>query len=296
MELINLEEIKNNASKNNVNQLDVYGDDYLQSCLKNSHIDVNKKYPGVKFIMFFIEEYGQTPVMSLGNISATIGGAKSKKTFFSTMISSGFVSGKSFAFKGYLGGRKLLYVDTEQSRYHVQKIAKRICEITKMDSSYFDILALREFPDPNLRTAIIEYALKKANKNYCMVIIDGLVDLILDFNSISESTMIVNKIMSWSEVYNCHINAILHTNKDKRNARGHLGSILINKAETVFRVTKQDGDSSIVECEASRNRSFKKFEFYVDENGLPERSSYPDGYFDNGQNINEDKTQQDLPF
>lgn len=289
---LNIDELNKGASKSNVDSLEVYGEDYLNSCLDKSKIDVNAKYHGNKFILYFLEENSyKCPVMSLGNISATIGGAKSKKTFFSTMLSSAFVTSDNFAFRGNLDSRKLLYIDTEQSQYHVQKVAKRINSLNGSDTDLFDILALREHPEPELRTAIIEYILRSNPNKYSMVIIDGLVDLINDFNDISESSLIVNKIMSWSSKFNCHINCIIHTNKNKNHARGHLGSALMNKSETIFRVSKQDGDISIVECEASRNAGFRSVEFYIDDNGLPIRSSYPSGHFDNSPN-----KKDSLPF
>ena len=296
MKGIDFDEIEKKASKRNIDPLEVYGDDYLDKCLSNSVIDVNEKYQGTKFILLFEEEgKSKVPVLSLGNISATIGGAKSKKTFFSTMISSAFVSDNKFAMHGYLNEKKLLYVDTEQSKFHVQKIAKRIEELNGGAVDTFDILALREHPEPELRCAIIEFVLKNNKGKYCMVVIDGLVDLINDFNDVKESGLIVNKIMSWSEIYGCHINCIIHTNKDKRNARGHLGTALMNKSETIFRVSVVDGGVSKVECEASRNRPFKKFEFFVDNNGLPCRNDYPSGYYNN--NPEQDPSKKDtLPF
>lgn len=292
---LNLDKIKSSAEQKDIEASERYGDDFLKENFERSKVDTTTKYKGAKFIMYFVEDNGtKIPAMSLGNISATIGPAKSKKTFFSTMISAAFNSGNEFAFKSFLGDSRFLYVDTEQSRFHVQKIAMRICAITNMGMDRFDIIALREHAEPELRTAILEYAIKTGK--YAFVIVDGLVDLIYDFNDLKESTVIVNKLMSWSEKYNCHINTILHTNKDKKNARGHLGTALMNKAETIIRVTPQDKFISVAKCDASRNRNFQNIEFTVNDNGLPVRCTYPDGYFNNEPQKDNNDAKEDLPF
>lgn len=292
---INLSELQEKSAQSEIDVVEKYGTEYLEECLNKSKVDTVTTYPGSKFIMYFLENNKKNiPVMSLGNISATIGAAKSKKTFFSTMISAAFNSGKEFAFKTYLGDKNFLYVDTEQSKNHVQKVAKRICTISKIGMDRFDIIALREYAEPELRTAILEHAIMSGK--YAIVILDGIVDLIYDFNDLRESTIIVNKLMSWSEKYNCHINTVLHTNKDKKNARGHLGTALMNKAETIIRITRQDTNSSIAECDASRNMGFRKIEFSIDETGLPVRVNYPDGYFENNPKKEESENKEDLPF
>ena len=63
----------------------------------------------------------------------------------------------------------------------------------------------------------------------------------------------------------------MHQNKSDNNARGHIGTELINKAETVLSVTKnqQDNDISIVEAQQCRNREPNPFAFEINEDGLP---------------------------
>jgi len=130
---------------------------------------------------------------------------------------------------------------------------------------------------PEKIQAIIEYYLKEQNGKYSFVIIDGVVDMVYDFNSLPESRKISAKLLEWSAKYNCHITSVLHTNKDFGNARGHLGAELMNKSETVFRVTKDDNNTSTVDCELSRNEGFNQFKFSI-ENGLPKRKDLPTGF------------------
>jgi hypothetical protein len=63
---------------------------------------------------------------------------------------------------------------------------------------------------------------------------------------------------------------VLHQNKGDNNARGHLGSELVNKAETVLSITKDNASGySIVEAEYCRDKEPEPFAFDIDSDGLP---------------------------
>ena len=66
---------------------------------------------------------------TLGNFSASIGKAKSKKTFnVSAIVAAALKNGTVLRYAAELppNKRKILYVDTEQSPYHCLKVARRI--------------------------------------------------------------------------------------------------------------------------------------------------------------------------
>lgn len=63
-------------------------------------------------------------IATFGNFSASTGKAKSKKTFnISAMVAAALINGKVLNYRASLpeGKRKILYFDTEQSRYHCRK-------------------------------------------------------------------------------------------------------------------------------------------------------------------------------
>ena len=64
---------------------------------------------------------------------------------------------------------------------------------------------------------------------------------------------------------------VLHENPGSDKARGHIGTELMNKAETVIalQVDKYDDDVSIVSAGFCRNKSFKPFAFKITDDGLP---------------------------
>lgn len=211
---------------------------------------------------------------TLGNFSLIIGKAKSRKSFFiniavSTVLSEDVILNQ---FKGVLPNEQstVLYFDTEQGKYHVQLALKRICEqINISEPTNLQVFGLRSL-NPSERLKIIEYAIYNT-LNLGFVIIDGIKDLINSINDEAEATMISSKLLKWTEEKNIHIITVLHQNKSDNNARGHIGTELINKAETVLSVTKneQDKDISVVEAQQCRNREPEPFAFEINENGLP---------------------------
>jgi len=108
--------------------------------------------------------------------------------------------------------------------------------------------------------------------HYCpdLVFIDGVRDLLNDFNNIAESSEIVNLLMRLSSQNNCHICVILHENKADNNLRGHAGTELQNKSEAVISVVRDTDNTSSVSPKYCRNIDFTKFHFRVKEDDCPE--------------------------
>ena len=149
-------------------------------------------------------------IATLGNFSASTGKAKSKKTFNVSALVAASLAGKQVLnYRAHLpeGKRRILYVDTEQSRYHCHTVLERILRLaglpTTADSENLDFICLREY-SPTVRISVIDYALRQG-KGYGLVIIDGIRDLMLDINSTSESVEVINKMMEWSSRYDLHI-------------------------------------------------------------------------------------------
>ena len=93
-----------------------------------------------------------------------------------------------------------------------------------------------------------------------------------DINNTIESSRLIGKLMEWTDKYQIHIHIVLHLNKSYDNIRGHVGTELNNKAETVLQICKSSTDSEVTEVSASciRSMDFPPFAFIVNEAGLPE--------------------------
>ena len=218
-----------------------------------------------------------TVVGTLGNFSASIGKAKSKKTFnVSAIVAAALKNGTVLLYSAELpkDKRKILYVDTEQSPYHCLKVMERILRMaglpTDRDSEYLEFLALRKYT-PKERIAAVEQAIYNTPE-LGLVVIDGIRDMVYDINSPGESTRIISKLMQWTDDRQIHIHTILHQNKGDENARGHIGTELNNKAETVLLVEKDKGDADISRVSAMHIRAmdFEPFAFRINDRALPE--------------------------
>ena len=214
---------------------------------------------------------------TLGNFSASIGKAKSKKTFNVAALNAGGQDNCTVLhYRASFPEEKrgILYIDTEQGRPHCQQVLRRILRLAGLpeerDPDNLVMLTLRKFP-PDMRLAIVDHAIGTI-PHLGLVIIDGIRDLLYDINSPKEATDIISRFMQWTDDRQIHIHTILHQNKNDENARGHIGTELNNKAETVMQieVDKEERSISVVEAIHIRDREFEPFAFRINSETLPE--------------------------
>jgi hypothetical protein len=237
--------------------------------------------------LFITDRFDSPPVIlriddsivgTLGNFSASTGKAKSKKTFnVCAIVAAALTNGTVLSYSVSLpqDKRKILYVDTEQSPFHCLRLMSRILNLanypTDNHPDQLVFLGLRRYATKE-RLKKIEEAIYET-EGLGLVIVDGIRDLAHDINSPGESTDLITKLMQWTDERQIHIHAVLHLNKGDDNTRGHLGTELNNKAETVLQVTKDefDKDVSSVTSMFIRDKDFEPFAFRINGNGLPER-------------------------
>ena len=214
-------------------------------------------------------------IASRGNISTVVGLAKSRKTFLTAAVASGFLSPSDFLGFDTPATGKVVYIDTEQAKAHVHRIARRILRAINLptDRNYDKLVvaALRELT-PDQRKDATGEILRRYKPD--LLILDGVADLCNDPNDLHESEALVCELMRWSCEYDNHILCVLHSNPGGDKARGHLGSALLRKSETVMLV-KADGDTSIVSPQYCRNEPFTEFAFQINASGLPELCGIP---------------------
>ncbi len=219
----------------------------------------------------FIFSVNGTGCATVGNGILFIGKGKSKKSMFIAGICSVLLGGKSFSIiKSFQDNHKILYVDTEQAKRHCQLQYKRIEQLSgRKIKDHLDYLMLRP-NGPKERVQLIEEGIY--SKDYSFIIIDGIADLLSKgVNDEEEAIMITNLIMKWSLERNVAIAMVLHQNKGDSNAKGHIGSQLVQKCETIFSIEKDLNNSKISTVTAPQTRGMEidPFHFSLDENGLP---------------------------
>lgn len=240
-------------------------DEELTAYMEKSAVSANGAYEQSPVVLMVDD----AAIGTLGNFSASIGKAKSKKTFNVTAIAaSALKNGTVLKYRSSFpeDKRTVLYIDTEQGRHHCQKVLKRILRLAGLpedkNPDNLIMLALRKYAPP-IRLAIVEQAIGTI-PDLGLVIIDGIRDFLYDINSPSEATDIISRFMQWTDDRQIHIHTILHQNKNDENARGHIGTELNNKAETVMQVEvdKMDRTVSVVEAIHIRDRAFEPFDPY----------------------------------
>lgn len=249
-----------------------FNDSELESYLRQGEIKASEKPPVPPQVLWV----GDCTIATFGNFSASTGKAKSKKTFnITAMVAAALTNSTVLNYRASFpeGKRQILYFDTEQSRYHCHNVVERIYRLAGLSLNKEDkrikFYGLREFT-PTLRIALIDYALRTFD-GVGLVIIDGLRDLMYDINNAKESTDVMTMLMAWTSKYDLHIHCVLHLNKNDNNTRGHIGTELENKAETVLIISKNKQNANISEVRPMhmRDKEFSSWAFHIDDNSLP---------------------------
>ena len=204
-----------------------------------------------------------------GNISLIQGKAKSRKSYFVSALAAAAIRqgfNENLLKAGIVKG-KVIFFDTEQGDFHAQRVNQRTLHLAgipvEQGQEYLKYFALRRADTNADRLAIIEYVLKRI-EGVSLVIIDGIVDVANGVNEEAESIALVSRLMKISADLNLHLVTILHENKHDKSAKGHLGSYLTQKSETVYGVSRsEDGFTTYIEGLYTRNASFPDLELSV---------------------------------
>lgn len=220
-------------------------------------------------------EYNGISLATLGNFSVLNGKPKSRKTTFGIIISIVALDDSNSSYNGFTNhnpNSNIIYFDTEQAKYDAYRLGNRIVKKLGLtpETSKFSLYGLREY-SPAVRMKIIEEVIFNS-ENLSLVIIDGIADLLTKgYNDESDAIEISSKLLEWSKKLNIHILTVIHQNKGDNYAKGHLGSYLNQKAETVLDIAKSTHDTNIstVKAAFTRGRDIDDIYFSMDENGMP---------------------------
>ena len=231
----------------------------------------------------FLFSIGGVPTIPQGELVGIKGRAKTGKSQFEYILVAVMLAGVSRGVVKPLQDQyKVLLFDTEQSQVSLKKCCQRALKYANLPIDKNDIRFLPFFMRPlsiEERKKIIEDAVKEEKPD--IVFIDGVRDLLQDFNSLDQSNDLIQWLLSLTSEYGCTIVSVLHQNKakDDGNMRGHLGTELLNKLTDCFEVSKKDG-KFLVTCTDSRNVPCTDFAFSIDTNG----------WFREENIVNEDKS------
>lgn len=221
----------------------------------------------------------------LGNIMAICAEAKNGKSWLMQQFVLAMLKGEFCGLTSDMVNPRVLYFDTEQDKYDTKMIQTRVHYVIgwpfEEDNDAFQLYSMDDFDllkkDQTIqqnRMFAIETAIQVMKPQ--VVFIDGVRDLIFDFNDLAESATLVQKLMSLARRNNILICTVLHVNPNSDKMRGHLGTEMQNKTTDVFTVKKEDSGGVKqfkVKQIAARHQDVEDWTFWINDQGkfhLPE--------------------------
>lgn len=203
------------------------------------------------------------------NISCSSGKAKGGKTALSKMLVNSILKkGQNAIFESYLpkGKDKVLWIDTEQNVYHItigmQQIGHDLSteQMERLMMFSFDTLSKMD-AQTYVRTLIYQI------DGIALVVLDGIADLVHDSNDLRETDEFIRNLRIWATERDLHIHNLIHENptESSNKMKGHLGTKLADKSESVFSIqtSKEDEELRVVTNPQSRNKKCQPFSFRI---------------------------------
>ena len=258
--------------------------------LSRYQLSLTNNYPEPHYLLNF-QGVGFS---ALGGIQAVSGQKKNGKTWVMTQLMAAILNSESERVQAFLPGLELnadtadylgheptvLYVDTEMEKLNTAKVLRRVHWLCgwdmQQDNDRFRSLWLRNITDIEdvkawkQRREIIYHAIETYKPT--AVFIDGIRDIIGDFNNNEESAQLVTELMAVATTNDCCIWNVLHFNPrpgndDESKMRGHLGTELGNKVtDTLVSSKKKDGSGRViftVKQLDARNKDMQDWHFEI---------------------------------
>ncbi|MDO4824017.1 MAG: AAA family ATPase [Bacteroidales bacterium] len=237
----------------------------LLDSLMEYRMDFTNPVPEEEYL-FSVDGHG---FFAKGDIHGIKAKQKSGKTSAEAVLASSILSGKCFRVECLKKKLRALWLDTEQKKSDTYKIYNMVFELAHLDKTNmhdrFEMFSLRrQSMDEKMNSLRVLIADRKPD----IVFIDGIVDLVKNFNEVEDSQAVIEVMMQISAEYDCAIVCVLHTNKDDtdHNMRGHLGTMLSQRAGNVFECTKRN-EVITVSCSDSRHGNVPDWSIKYDAEG-----------------------------
>jgi len=245
--------------------IDAENDVDINAMLDNAKIDNNTELKPYRIIFGEHRDGRDIEILSSGNTSLLVGAAKSKKTY-ALMVIVKLILVPIENYISYFNNGIVIF-DTEQKDHHTKRFYNRLCKIVTDSDSVpkFTLYNLRGY-NKEQRLKFIKWYIETYKPT--LAIIDNIRDIIRNFNDIEQSDELATMLNNLSENTETHILSTLHVNKADKNARGHIGAELTQKAESVFITENDDDGETTISPAYARNEKFSPIPFII-ENGIP---------------------------
>jgi hypothetical protein len=255
-------------------------------------LDAREDYPET----FYMLEYQGVPFSAIGGIQALSGQKKNGKTFVIAQLMAACLAPDSPRVHDNLPGLtvpqrtldhlghlpNVLWIDTEMEKLNSAKVLRRVHWLIGQDMKIphprFNAMWMRTVEATETEQAyrkrwrIIKTAIDVLKPD--IVFIDGIRDIIGDFNNNEESASLVQELMAIAEKQGICIWNVLHMNPrpgndDESKMRGHLGTELGNKVtDTLVSIKNKAKDGKVtftVKQIDARGKDLEDWQFEVTE-------------------------------
>lgn len=188
-------------------------------------------------------------LLTPGNIGVVVAAPGVGKSAVCEAISAARLSAQCDSFDIRVSTSKAIaYIDTERTSFdHWRSWARTLYRAgvhrgTEPDNLVFQLISL--IADiPARRTFLYDQI---ASGKYGLILVDGAADFVVDVNDPAECNTFSNEISARIKQHNSTLLMTIHSNPQLNNdkARGHLGSELMRRAESVLKIVK-DSKSGI---------------------------------------------------
>lgn len=291
------------------------GDDWYGMEVDGDFLDFTEPYIPPRYTL----QRGETKFANVGDLHIISGKPGNGKTGLMTMLMAAILCGEYGKTKYALSSERpnpiVLYVDTEQGKDDTIALKNRVCVMAGLDyrvkHDNFIVLRLRDTESEVERWKKILKAIYLVRPTD--IFLDGMLDLVRDYNDQVECQPIIRKSMMLATHYDTSLWMVIHENPMVSKLVGTLGSIAQRKVAEIFSVIKvKQGDLKpnevnpsmpaiyfIVNQEKARGKDVDKwyYQFCAKDGGwgIPEEVEKPDSLIDETGNIKVPaKTNSDL--
>ena len=280
------------------------GDNWMYDDVAPYLLDFREQYKPPRYTL----SWKSIPFAPLGGIHNITGQSGNGKTMTIAQFMATILSGEFGQLKYELSAEipkpKVLYIDTEMEKDNTIAVKNRVLSMAGRDinGQYDDfvIVMLRDVAEvPELdkngkpvldkhgrpvfvNPAVVRWRMTlKAIWQFkpTAVFIDGLLDVVADFNDNIECQELIFKCMKVASHYDISLWCILHQNPGGEKLVGHLGSFLERKVTDVIQTSKKKNETTgeitfEVKQKKARSRDFDDWKFRVlpvDSWGMPEQ-------------------------
>ena len=246
---------------------------------RDEWLDFREPYVQQRFLLSFRGR----PFARIGDVQVISGQAGHGKSMLLSQIVTAILRGEFGGLKYELSDTIpnpiVLYIDTEQSKDDVIASKNRVMRLcgwgVQEERCDYWILMLRTTETAIERWKKVLQAIYMVKPN--VVILDGIIDVVRDFNDQKECADIIYKCMQLATHYEAAMMCVLHQNPLSAKLVGHLGSAAMRKVTDIIQVSKDKKTNDVIfnvtQIKARGHQDIEDWQFRVlpTEWGIPEQ-------------------------